>query len=83
MKTHMRSGTGNDAKQEVKMDTGKNLALKAVCAMICSEKKKRIKKKRKWVKEWISTRGQQGLSVLQRELEVSKTCLSTFFQSNR
>ncbi len=47
MKTHMRSGTGNDAKQEVKMDTGKNLVLKAVCAMICSEKKIIIKKKKK------------------------------------
>ncbi len=49
MKTHTRSGTGNDAKQEVKMDAGKNLALKAVCAMSCSEKKN--KKKRKWVKD--------------------------------
>ncbi len=29
------------------MDTGKNLALKAVCAMICSEKKIIIKKKKK------------------------------------
>ncbi len=27
--------------------------------------KKKRKKQRKWVKEWISTHGQQGLAVLQ------------------
>ncbi|KAF4115237.1 hypothetical protein G5714_002726 [Onychostoma macrolepis] len=54
------------------MDGSKNLALKVICAMICSEKPpKRKEKKRKWVKDWISTRGQQGLSVLQRELEMN------------
>ncbi len=51
MKTHARSGTGNDAKQrakqEMKMDVGKNLVLKTVCAMIFSEKKPKKEKAKK------------------------------------
>ncbi|XP_073765400.1 uncharacterized protein [Danio rerio] len=35
------------------------------------EEPRRKKKQRKWVKQWIGQRGQQGLSVLQRELELN------------
>ncbi|XP_065117492.1 uncharacterized protein [Paramisgurnus dabryanus] len=52
------------------MDVKQKLVLQTVCAMICCGKKQRKRKnKRVWVKEWISIRGQQGLSVLQKELE--------------
>nr|XP_055051363.1 uncharacterized protein LOC129437215 [Misgurnus anguillicaudatus] len=51
------------------MDAKQKLVLQTVCAMICCEKKRKRKNKRVWVKEWISIRGQQGLSVLQKELE--------------
>ena len=44
-----------------------------VCAVVCSEKpnKKKRKRHRIWARPWLYGRGQQGLSVLQRELEVS------------
>ncbi|AWP17137.1 Hypothetical protein SMAX5B_009586 [Scophthalmus maximus] len=50
------------------MDVGKKQALQLVCALMCSERRKR-KRPRVWVKEWRAARGQQGLGVLQRELE--------------
>ncbi|KAK7160675.1 hypothetical protein R3I93_008363 [Phoxinus phoxinus] len=39
-------------------------------AVICSEKKKR-KRQRIWARLWLHGRGPQGLSVLQRELEIT------------
>ncbi|KAM6937853.1 uncharacterized protein FYW49_000093 [Xenentodon cancila] len=52
------------------MDAGSRRALLAVCALICSEQERKRKRQRAWVKAWIGSRGQQGLSVLQRELEM-------------
>ncbi|KTG37151.1 hypothetical protein cypCar_00035173, partial [Cyprinus carpio] len=50
----------------------KQLAFRVVCALICSEKQKKIKKnKRIWKKECPGHREQPGLSVLQRELEMT------------
>jgi len=58
------------------MEVRQKLVVQTVCAIICSETKhKKRKNKRVWVKEWIRLRDQQGLSVLQRELEVSTACL--------
>lgn len=54
------------------MDVRRKRAIQVVCALICSEKTRK-KKKRIWVREWIGICGQQGLSVLQRELEVNKS----------
>ncbi|XP_035529809.1 uncharacterized protein LOC118337072 isoform X1 [Morone saxatilis] len=53
------------------MDVRKKLAIQVVCALMCSEKTRK-KKKRLWRREWSGSgrRGQQGLSVLQRELEM-------------
>ncbi len=57
-----------------KMEEKQRLATAAlVCAVVCSEKpnKKKRKHHRMWAGPWLYGRGQQGLSVLQRELEVS------------
>ncbi|XP_059369556.1 uncharacterized protein LOC132107342 [Carassius carassius] len=50
----------------------KQLAFRVVCALICSDKQKQIKKKKRiWKRECPGRREQHGLSVLQRELEMT------------
>ncbi|XP_016398091.1 uncharacterized protein LOC107731504 [Sinocyclocheilus rhinocerous] len=50
----------------------KQLAFRVVCALICSEKQKQKKKKKRiWKREFPGRREQPGLSVLQRELEMT------------
>lgn len=41
-----------------------------VLAVLSSEKRKKRKKTRQWTRSWLARRGQYGLSILQRELEV-------------
>ncbi|XP_061578688.1 uncharacterized protein LOC133444800 [Cololabis saira] len=52
------------------MEAGGKRALLAACALICSEQERKRKRQRAWVRAWIGGRGQQGLSVLQRELQM-------------
>lgn len=59
-----RLTSGNERKQT--MDE----AAIFVLAVLCSEKEKKRKKTRQWTRSWIARRGQYGLSILQRELEV-------------
>ncbi|XP_048062134.1 protein ALP1-like [Megalobrama amblycephala] len=51
-------------------NNNKQLAIQVICALICSEKEKK-KKKRIWRREYLKRRGQQGVSVPQRVLELN------------
>ncbi|KAA0722998.1 hypothetical protein E1301_Tti019038 [Triplophysa tibetana] len=44
--------------------------LAVAVAILCSDTKQKKKKKRVWMRTWLGRRGQLGLSVLQRELEL-------------
>ena len=54
------------------MDARKKLAVQVACAMICSERPSKKKKKRMWMHQWIARRAQRGLYLLQGELEVRR-----------
>ncbi|XP_063761709.1 uncharacterized protein LOC134879242 [Eleginops maclovinus] len=47
----------------------KRVAL-AICAILCADSKKKRRRRRVWTRKWLGRRGQYGLSILQRELEV-------------
>nr|XP_033486035.1 uncharacterized protein LOC117258913 [Epinephelus lanceolatus] len=41
-----------------------------ICAILCAEMSKKKRRRRIWTRRWLERRGQYGLSILQRELEV-------------
>lgn len=45
-------------------------AFAVAVAILCCDKKQKKKNKRVWVRKWLERRGQHGLFVLQRELEL-------------
>ena len=52
------------------LNKNKRAAL-AICAILCGDKSKKKRRRRVWTRNWLGRRGQYGLSILQRELEVS------------
>lgn len=58
------------------MDARQKAILRVACALICSESRKKRKKKRVWVKEWLDAPGPGGLSVLRKEVEVKRDIFS-------
>uniref|UniRef100_A0AAZ1XSW5 DDE Tnp4 domain-containing protein n=1 Tax=Oreochromis aureus TaxID=47969 RepID=A0AAZ1XSW5_OREAU len=52
------------------MLTKEKRAALAMCAILCAERSKKKKRLRVWTRKWLGKRGQYGLSILQRELEV-------------
>ena len=54
-----------------KMRNESRRAALAICAILCCDKSNKKKRCRVWTRNWLGRRGQYGLSILQRELEVS------------
>ncbi|XP_023664998.2 uncharacterized protein [Paramormyrops kingsleyae] len=52
-----------------KMDAQNRRAIQVLCALDCNEKPRK-RKRRTWVRQWLEISRQQGVSVLQRELEM-------------